>query len=291
MTTYATKPPATVAAPGATRVTVGKVGKYVLVTVCGLIMAAPLLYLLSASLMSAGDVKAYPPHLLPPTLVWHNYVEAWDFLTVRTVVNSFIFSFGIVSIQLVLTLPAGFALAKIPFRWTALVLGLVIVPQFVPNSLTLIPLYVITHALGLVGTFPGMILPVAGQTAFAMLLFRQSFVSLPSGLIEAARMDGANWVRVLLSVGIPLIKPALAAYCSISFLTAWNLYIWPQVIAPDKDHQVLTVALAPLAQSQYTLIAPGVGLAAAVISMAPVLILFIFLQKWYIKGVVGSGID
>jgi len=274
VTTYATKPPATVAAPGATRVTVGKVGKYVLVTVCGLIMAAPLLYLLSASLMSAGDVKAYPPHLLPPTLVWHNYVEAWDFLTVRTVVNSFIFSFGIVSIQLVLTLPAGFALAKIPFRWTALVLGLVIVPQFVPNSLTLIPLYVITHALGLVGTFPGMILPVAGQTAFAMLLFRQSFVSLPSGLIEAARMDGANWVRVLLSV-----------------LTAWNLYIWPQVIAPDKDHQVLTVALAPLAQSQYTLIAPGVGLAAAVISMAPVLILFIFLQKWYIKGVVGSGID
>jgi ABC-type glycerol-3-phosphate transport system permease component len=222
-------------------------------------MAAPLVYLVSASLMSAADVRAYPPHLVPPDVVWHNYLEAYEFLSPRVIVNSFVFSLGIVGLQLALSLPAGFALAKIPFRWTAVVLGVLVVPMFVPGNMTLIPLYVVTHQLGLVGTYAGMILPIAGQTAFATLLFRQSFISLPSGLVEAARMDGANWLRVLVSIAVPLAKPALAAYCSISFLTAWNTYIWPQVVAPDPAHKVMTVALAPLASGEYSMVSPSVG--------------------------------
>lgn len=265
--------------------------RYAVVVGCGLAMAAPLFYLLSASLMSAQDIRARPPHLVPPSVVWHNYVEAYHFLTPGVIVNSFVFSIGILLVQLVISIPAGFALAKIPFRWTGLVLAVVIIPNFIPSNMTLIPLYLITHELGLVNTYAGMILPIAGQTAFAMLLFRQFFVTLPPGLIEAARIDGANWLRVLISVALPLAKPALAAYCSISFLTAWNTYIWPQVVAPDKEHRVMTVALAPLAQGQYTLFSPSVGMAAAVISMVPVLLFFVFFQRWYIKGLVGTGLE
>ncbi|QNE16714.1 carbohydrate ABC transporter permease [Kribbella qitaiheensis] len=266
-------------------------GRYAAIAALGLVMAAPLIYLVSASLMSAADVRAYPPHLVPPNVVWHNYVEAYHFLSARVIVNSFVFSIGIVAVQLAVSLPAGFALAKIPFRWTAAVLGVLVVPMFVPGNMTLIPLFIVTHQLGLVGTYAGMILPIAGQTAFATLLFRQSFTSLPAGLIEAARMDGASWLRVLASIAVPLAKPALAAYCSISFLTAWNTYIWPQVVAPDPAHQVMTVALAPLASGKYSLVSPSVGLAAAVISLAPVLAIFLLFQKWYIKGIVGTGVD
>lgn len=266
-------------------------GRFLVVLVCGLVMAAPLFYLLSASLMSASDIMAFPPHLVPPEIVWHNYVEAFNFLSPRVIANSVIFSVGIVVLQLLISLPAGFALAKIPFRWTAVVLGILIVPMFVPSNMTLIPTYLVVHQMQLVGTYAGMILPVAGQTAFAILLFRQSFLSLPDGLIEAARLDGASWLRVLVSVAVPLVKPALAAYCSISLLTAWNSYIWPQVIAPDADHKVMTVALAPLASGQYSLLSPSVGLAAAVISMAPVLIFFVVFQKWYVKGIAGTGVD
>ncbi|MBT2231879.1 carbohydrate ABC transporter permease [Nonomuraea sp. NEAU-A123] len=265
--------------------------RYATLLLCGLLMAAPLFYLLSASLMSAQDARAFPPHLLPPNVVWHNYAEAYEFLSARAIVNSFVFSIGIVAAQLVISIPAGFALATIPFRWTGLLLGVILVPMFVPANMTLIPLYIITYQLGLVGTYAGMILPVAGQTAFAMLLFRQFFAGLPPGLIEAARLDGAGWPRVLTLIALPLARPALAAYCSISFLTAWNTYIWPQVVAPDREHQVMTVALAPLAQGQYTLMSPSVGLAAAVISMTPVLIIFLAFQKWYIKGVVGTGLE
>lgn len=223
--------------------------------------------------------------------MWHNYVDAYHFLSARVIANSFAFSIGILLVQLLITIPAGFALAKIPFRWVGAVMAVIIVPMFVPTNMTLIPLYVIVDRLGLVGSYAGMILPVAGQTAFAMLLFRQFFATLPPGLIEAAKLDGAGWVRVLVQIALPLAKPALAAYCSISFLTAWNTYIWPQVIAPDREHQVMTVALAPLARGQYNMVSPSVGMAAAVISMLPVLVIFVVFQRWYIKGVVGSGIE
>jgi ABC-type glycerol-3-phosphate transport system permease component len=136
-----------------------------------------------------------------------------------------------------------------------------------------------------------MILPIAGQTAFATLLFRQFYVQLPAGLIEAARIDGANWPRVLTSIAVPLAKPAIAAYCSISFLTAWNTYIWPQIVAPDRQHQLLTGALAPLAQSKFTIYPPNIGLAAAVLTIIPVLLLFVAFQRWFINGVVGTGIE
>ncbi|MEV0844499.1 carbohydrate ABC transporter permease [Streptomyces sp. NPDC049954] len=266
-------------------------GRYALIVVCGLIMALPLFYLLSASLMSASDIRSYPPHLVPPHVVWHNYVEAYHFLSARVIANSFIFSIGIVLVQLVIAVPAGFALAKIPFRWAGVLMAVIVIPMFVPTNMTLIPLYIITNQMGLVGTYPGMILPVVGQTAFAMLLFRQFFGTLPAGLIEAAKLDGAGWGRVLVQIALPLAKPALAAYCSISFLTAWNTYIWPQVIAPDREHMVMTVALAPLARGQYNLMSPSVGMAAAVISMLPVLLIFVLFQRWYIKGVVGTGTE
>ncbi len=274
-----------------TRSTWSTIGRYALIIAGGLIMALPLFYLVSASLMSAQDIRAYPPHLVPPNVVWHNYAEAYDFLSARVIVNSFVFSIGIVVVQLAIAVPAGFALAKIPFRWVGVLMAVIVIPMFVPTNMTLIPLYIITNQLGLVGTYAGMILPVVGQTAFAMLLFRQFFSTLPPGLIEAAKLDGAGWGRVLVQIALPLAKPALAAYCSISFLTAWNTYIWPQVIAPDREHQVMTVALAPLARGQYTLVSPSVGMAAAVISMLPVLVIFVLFQRWYIKGVVGTGVE
>jgi len=254
-------------------------------------MAAPLFYLISASLMSRSAILTYPPRLVPPDVVWHNYVEAFNFLSPRVIGNSVIFSVGIVLIQLLIAVPAGFALAKIPFRRVAMVMAILVVPMFIPSNMTLIPTYLVVHQMQLVGTYAGMILPVAGQSAFAILLFRQNFVSLPTGLIDAARIDGAGWTRVLISIALPLVRPAIAAYVSISFLTAWNIYIWPQVVAPDPAHQVMTVALAPLASGQYSLLSPSVGMAAAVISMVPVLLLFIVFQRWYVKGVVGTGVD
>lgn len=266
-------------------------GTYAVIILGALIMSAPLFYLVSASLMTAGEIRSFPPKLFPSTPIWSNFAEAFDFLTPRVILNSFVFTLGVLSVQLLISIPAGFALAKIPFRWTGIILALFVIPLFVPSNMTLIPLFLVTNELSLVGTYAGLILPVAGQTAFAVLLFRQFFVGIPQGLIEAARIDGAGWSRTLWAIAIPLARPAIAAYSCITFLTAWNMYIWPQIVAPTKDMAVMTVALAPLAQGQYSTFSPSIGLAAAVLSMLPVLTLFVIFQKWFVNGVVGTGLE
>jgi multiple sugar transport system permease protein len=265
--------------------------RYLAIVLAGLVMATPLLFMVSGSLKSAAEINAFPSPLLPETPIWQNFVQAWNYLTPRVILNTFIFSLGIVGLQLMVSLPAAFALAKIPFKWAGAVVATLVVPLFIPGNLTLIPLFVVTYQLGWLNTYAGLIIPMAAQCAFAILMFREFFAGLPAGLIEAARIDGASWGRVLTAIALPLAKPALATFCSISFLTAWNMYIWPQVIAPNPANRVINVALAPLAGGENSLISPSVGLAGAVIAMLPVLIVFIVFQKWYLKGIVGTGLE
>jgi multiple sugar transport system permease protein len=265
--------------------------RYVVAASFGLVLVFPLLYLVSLSLMSSTDAIASPPHLIPPSLHWDNFRQAFEFLSARTILNSFIFTVGVLVLQMALALPAGFALAKVPFRGSRLLAGVFIIPMFLPNNISVIPLFVVTFKLHLVDTYAGLIIPIVGSTAFGTLLFRQFFVSLPTGLIEAARLDGAGWFRVLGSIALPLARPAIAAYSVITFLTAWNMYIWPQIVATSKELKVVPVALAPLARSSYNIIPPSVGAAAAVLSALPVVLVFLFGQRWFINGVAGSGLE
>lgn len=257
----------------------------------GLVMAAPLFIMVSGSLKTASEIAAFPPVWLPADPQWGNYAEAWAYLTPQVIVNSFVFALGVLVVQLSIALPAGFALAHLRFRGASAVLGTLVMPMFVPANLTLIPLFVITYQLGWLNTFAGLIIPVAAQCAFGVLLFRQFFGTLPPGLFEAARLDGAGWFRSFALIGLPLVKPALATYCSITFLTAWNMFIWPQIVAPNPANRVINVALAPLASGANTLVSPAVALAGAVIAITPVLIVFLVSQRWYIKGVAGTGLE
>ncbi len=266
-------------------------GRYTTIVLFGLVIAFPLLYLLSGSLMSFHDIVQYPPRLLPSKPIWDNFVQAWNYLTPRTILNTFIFVLGVLFIQLAICLPAGFALSKIKFRGAGVVFAVFVVPIFMPTNLILIPTFVVTYQLGIVGTFLGLILPVAGQASVGVLLFRQFFSTLPAGLIEAARIDGANWFQVFFRIALPLARPIIAAYSVVTFLTAWNLYIWPLVAAPGPETRVLTIALAPLATTQFSNISPSVGFAAAVIAMVPVLVVFVAFQKWFTRGIAGTGLE
>lgn len=268
-----------------------RVGRYSTIVLFGLVVAFPLLYLLSGSLMSFQDIAQYPPRLFPTTPIWENFVDAWNYLTPRTIANTFIFVIGVLFIQLAICLPAGFALSKIRFRGSGIVFAAFLIPIFMPTNLILIPTFVVTLQLGLVGNFLGLILPVAGQASVGVLLFRQFFSTLPDGLMEAGRIDGANWFQLFFRIALPLARPIIAAYSVVTFLTAWNLYIWPLIAAPGLETRVLTIALAPLATNQFTNISPSVGFAAAVISMVPVLVVFIVFQRWFTKGIVGTGLE
>lgn len=268
-----------------------RAARYSAIAVVGFILGLPILYAVSTSLMTAREVVAFPPRLVPSAIRWENYVEALQFLSAPVIVNSFLFSLGVILIQLVLALPAGFALAKIPFRWAVVVVAVLAAPLLVPSNATLIPLFVVTRELGILNSYAGLILPVAASTTFATLLFRQFFATLPDGIIEAARLDGASWFRVLTQIALPLSKPTLAAFASITFLNVWNMYVWPQLVAPSPALKVIPVALAPLARGEYQSISESVAMAAAVLSIIPVLVIFLLSQKWYINGIVGTGQD
>jgi multiple sugar transport system permease protein len=267
------------------------IGRYATIVIFGLLIAFPLFYLLSGSLMSYHDIVQYPPRLFPTVPQWNNFAKAFAYLTPRTILNTFIFVLGVLFIQLAICLPAGFALSKIRFRGANVLLGFFLVPLFMPTNLILIPTYVVTYQLGLIGSFAGVILPVAGQASVGILLFRQFFAGLPDGLIEAGRLDGANWFQMFFQVALPLARPIVAAYSVVTFLTGWNMYIWPLLAGPGPDTRVLTGALAPLAQSQFQTISPSIGFAAAVIAMVPVLVVFVLFQRWFTRGVVGTGLE
>lgn len=268
-----------------------RIGRYTAITLVGLLTAFPLFYLLSGSLMTYGEIVSYPPTVIPSDPQWGNFSLAMDFISVRTIGNTFVFVLGVLLLQLATCLPAGFALARLRFRGARLVVALFLLPVFVPMNLILIPTYIVTFQLGLIGTFLGMILPIAGQASIGVLLFRQFFMTLPAGLLEAARLDGAGWFRTFFLVALPLARPIVAAYSVVTFLTAWNMYIWPLLAAPGEEHRVLTVAVAPLASQQFSTMSPAVGFAAAVVAMVPVLVVFIAFQRWFTRGVVGSGLE
>lgn len=267
--------------------------RYGLTLFCGIMMAAPLMYMVLRSFMTAAEIESVPPTLVPGALHWDNYVQAAGFITPTVVLNSFLVAVGVVVVQVVLVAPAAFALSQIPFRWTGAVLAAIVVPLFVPASFTLIPTFVVAFKLGLLNSFAGIILPIGATISAGILLYRQFFATLPPGLVEAARIDGAGWFRVFWSVVLPLAAPVTATFAAITFLGAWNLYIWPQVIAPQPDMAVINVALAPIAGgSTYLYVSPAIGLAGATLSMLPALVLFMFAQKWLVRGVTaGTGLE
>lgn len=261
--------------------------------VVGLALAAPLLYLVSSSLMSASQIARFPPSFIPSSIHWSNYSAAWSYLQLRTGLNSIIFVVGAVGLQWAVCISAGLVLAKMRFRANNRLVVVFAISLFLPTITTLVPTFVVTNELHLVNTYPGLILPIAAQTGFGTLLFRQFIVNMPDALLEAARLDGAGWLWILIRIVIPLAKPATAAYAAISVLTAWNMYLWPLVAATRPSVQVLTESLGSLSSSGDfgTTITENVAFAATVITTLPMLFAFLLAQRHFVRGLAGSGVD
>ena len=264
--------------------------------VIGLVMSAPLLYMLAGSLMSNSQLSIQPPQVIPNSLHFGNYPAAFSGLTqviqVRSFVNSVIFTVGAVGLQWVLCITGGFVIAKMRFRSRGLITALFAISLFIPLLTTLIPTFVVTYKLGIINTYPGLILPIAAQTGFGSLLFRQYIKELPQELFDAARMDGANWWLMLRRLVIPLARPATAAYLAISVLTAWNMYLWPLVAAEGSGLQVLTQTLATVGSTAQGEVTPqNVIFASVVIVTLPMILVFLAVQPAFMRGLAGSGVE
>ena len=256
--------------------------------VAALLTVAPLLWMVAASLMRSGEASSFPPPLLPsaPTL------EHYRALIIQGgIVHQFFNSLGLAIAATLLSTTfntlAGYAFAKLHFTGRDQLFALLIGALVIPGQVAMLPLFLMLKSMGLVNSYAGVLVPsLAG--IFGIFLVRQYARGIPDELIEAARMDGAGEFRIFFSVVLPLLTPVLATLAVFAFLGSWNDFMWPLIVLTDGELHTLPVALASLSREHVQ--DSELMMAGAVITVLPVLALFLVLQRYYLQGLTMGGV-
>jgi multiple sugar transport system permease protein len=266
----------------------------VLVLVIGAVpLLAPLVWTVSTSLKPEFDVFQVPPQLIPDTFRWQNYVDIFEFAPLaQQYFNSVYIAIVNVAGTLVVSSLAGYALARLRFPGRNLILPILLMALLLPEEVTIVPLFALMSKLGWVGThLPLLIEPVFGvPTVVGTFLMRQFFLTLPRDLADAGRVDGLGEFGVFRHVALPLARPALATLAVLTFLGSWNSFLLPLVFTSGVD----TLQTLPVALTQYTDTdgTPffALQMAATTLSIIPVVIVFMFAQRYIVEGIARSGI-
>lgn len=264
------------------------VALYAVVLAGLLLFCVPVYYMASTSLKAEWEVTALPVHWIPHEFRPSNYPEAFATAPFgRYFYNSLVVAFWVVLSTLFFSALAGYGFAKFDFPGKTLCFLLVLSTLMIPFQILLIPLYVLVHSFGWTNNYLGLIVPGA-LSAFGVFLMRQFCLTLPDELLDAARIDGAGEVGIFLRIVLPLLKPPLASLAIITFLGSWNNFLWPLIVVNRGDLFTLPVGMTvfsqPLRAPYWTYI-----MAVSTVATLPVIIVFLALQKYFIQGVVLSG--
>ena len=255
----------------------------------GFLMAFPFLWQIVMSLSTNTEVQSVVPQLWPAELQWDNYATVFERLPFLSQLRTSVVITVIRTVaQIVLCTLAGYAFARMPFRGRAIVLALTLSILMVPSQVYLISQYQIVQGFGWLNTTIGIVAPGL-FSAFGTFLMRTAFLNLPVELEEAARLDGASPVRIFRSVMLPLAVPSISVLAITSALWSWNELLWPLVVSTYQAQMPLSAGLATLVSDKSNTDYPVI-MAASMLAMAPILILFIVLQRRVIDGLAFSGL-
>lgn len=250
---------------------------------------APLIWMVLTSIKPIDEVFLFPPRLLPTEVDLSNYPRAMSKAPwLRYYFNSVVFSGGLIIGQVTTSLFAGYAFAKMRFRWRNQIFLAYIGTMMIPTQVTIIPVYVLLSGLGWIDTYQGLILPLFAH-AFGVFLFRQFFTTIPDSLVESAFMDGASHVQILSRIVTPLSKPVIATLTVFVFRFSWNEFFWPLIVTNSEKMRTVQIGLSAF-QDQYGQIEWAPMMAAAVVATGPILILFVAAQRYFIEGISMTGI-
>jgi multiple sugar transport system permease protein len=264
--------------------------RYVVLGLLAILFVSPLIFMIVTSFKTRGDATAIPPSWIPPNPTTEAYQEilaAPGTPVLRWFANSLIAAAAHSVLVVATAALAAYPLARMEFRGKKIVFGMIVATLFVPPVILTIPNYLIVGELAWLDTLVAVIIPTAAS-AFGVFFLRQFFISLPKELEEAALLDGANRFQTFWQVILPLSKPALVTLALLSFLTNWNDFLWPVYVLFSPENQTLPAGLSTLQSAnsvRYDLLMAG-----AVIASVPVLLLFVFSQRFIIEGVSRSGI-
>lgn len=269
-----------------------RVARIVLYLVLGLgllVVVGPFLWMLLASVKPEAEIRAVPPTWWPETFTWANFQQLFDRLNFPLYFfNSALVATLVTVGNLLFCSALGYALAKLDYPGKKALFLVVLGMLMVPGMATFVPQFVLVSNLGLANSYAGLVLPfLAGP--FGVFLMRQFLLSIPDDLLEAARVDGAGEWRIFFRIVLPLCRPALASLGILTFLSSWNNFLWPLVVATTEDKYTLPVALALYSVGQNR-INYGLLLAGAVVVVLPVLIVFLALQRHFLRGIATTGL-
>lgn len=261
--------------------------KWILLGIGVLFAVVPFIWMVTGSFRTEADLFANPASLWPETWSTHGYERIWQELPFsRLLLNSFVFAGAATLLCLIFDSMTAYALARIKFRGSKVVFWLVIATLMVPFQVTLIPVFGQLFEFGWLDTYQGLILPRA-TSAFGIFMLRQFFISIPSEIDEAARLDGAGHFRIYSRIILPLAKPALATLAVLHFTNLWNDLLWPLTMTSSTEMRTLPAGLTLFTGQHVT--DHAVVLAGATISLIPLAIAFIFAQRYFVAGIATTG--
>ena len=248
----------------------------------------PILWMISASFMPTGEANSFPPPFFPSRPTVEHYLELFTRLALgRAFANSLIVATAVTLISLLFNAMAGYAFAKLRFSGRDRLFSTLLAAMLVPTPVAMLPLFLMLRAMRLVNTYAGVVLPAAA-TILGIFLIRQFARSIPDDLLDAARLDGAGELTIFRRIVLPLLRPVLTTLGIVTFLSTWNDFIWPLIVLTGESRYTLPVGLAILSgeHAQDT----ELMMAGSVLTVLPVLLLFLALQRSYIAGILIGGV-
>ena len=261
---------------------------YALLIPAALLVAFPLLWMLSVSLMPQGSASTYPPPLLPRHVTFEHYRALFERADMgRYFLNSTFLSLSVTAVSLFFNSLAGYSFARLRFPGRDRVFKVLLGALVIPAQVAMLPLFLLMRELHLVNTFGGVIVPGLA-TIFGIFLVRQFALSIPESLLEAARLDGASEFQIYRLIVLPLLLPILVTLALFTFMGTWNDFMWPLIVLTDDRLYTLPVAVASLSRERVQDV--ELMMAGSVVTVLPVLAVFLALQRYYIRGIMMGGV-
>jgi len=265
-----------------------KVFLYAFFAATSVITLIPFIWMISASFMADGKASVYPPVFWPDEFVLTQYQNLFTRLNLaRSFFNSLFLSLAVTFISLFLNSMAGYAFAKYWFRGKNKLFKFLISAMIIPSQVTMLPLFLMLKSIGLINTYMAIII-TGLATIFGIFLIKQHCEAIPDSLIESARMDGATDFQIYRKIILPLAMPILVTLGLFTFLATWNDFLWPLIALTDESMYTLPVALSSL-MLEHTK-DPELMMAGSVITIIPVIIVFLVLQKYYVRGIMMGSV-
>jgi len=265
-----------------------KVLLYVLLVVGAIMAMLPMVWMVSASLMPSGEASTYPPHFFPSKPTLDHYRDLFIRLNLgRNLLNSAFVAFVVTFVSLLINSLAGYAFAKMRFKGRDRTFRILSAGLVLPTQVAMLPLFLLLKQMHLINTYWGVIIPGLASI-FGIFLVRQYALSIPDEMLDAARVDGASELRIFRSIVVPGIMPILATLSIWTFLATWNDFMWPLIVLSDASHYTLPVALANLTGEHVQ--DTELMMAGSVLTVIPVMVVFLFLQRYYMQGVMAGSV-